>query len=295
VVRLRDDLELANGLIRRALGDQIAIHIDLAPDLWPVYVDSGQVQQMLLNLALNARDSMAEAGTFTLIARNTFLPERRAKHYAVSSGDYVTLEVCDSGCGMDENTRQRAFEPFFTTKPTGRGTGLGLTMVFGCMKQCGGFVDLRSQPDQGTTFTLWFPRSRVEAVIPSVVPSRPPGGSARALLVEDNAAVAQVTTLILESAGYEVTATRDPIAAIALWNDDPRDVLVTDVEMPKMSGIRLSQRLREQSPELRTLFITAHSSEQVDLHLRAGRSAVVTKPFGREELLLTLANLLKAT
>jgi CheY-like chemotaxis protein len=193
---------------------------------------------------------------------------------------------------MDEATRSRAFEPFFTTKAPGRGTGLGLAMVFGSMKQCGGFVEVQSRPRAGTTFTLWFPRAMQEPSRPVEIARDPPRATARVLLVEDNEPVANVARRILESAGYSVRVTLDPNQALNMWLAEPADVLVTDVEMPGMTGIRLSERLREHTPALRTLFITGHSTERIDLNVHPGRSAVVMKPFRRNELLLALEDVL---
>jgi two-component system, cell cycle sensor histidine kinase and response regulator CckA len=295
VVELARDLEESKGLIQRALGDRVSMRFELGSGVWPVFVDSGQVQQVLLNLALNARDAMPEGGTLLLSVSNRSLGAAEAQQRNERPGDYVTLRVMDTGIGMDEATRSRAFEPFFTTKPPGRGTGLGLAMVFGSMKQCGGFVEVQSQPRAGTTFTLWFPRATQSQPPQVEVVRDPPRASARVLLVEDNVAVATVATRILESAGYSVRVTLDPTQALKMWAAEPADVLVTDVEMPGMTGIRLSERLREHTPELRTLFITGHSTERIDLSAHAGRSVIVMKPFRRGELLHALAQVLART
>ncbi|HTU59522.1 MAG TPA: response regulator, partial [Polyangiales bacterium] len=285
VGRIADDLELAKNLILRALGDRIVLHIELAQDLWPVYVDSGQIQQVLLNLALNARDAMPEGGSFSIAARNATLDPDEARHRSVSSGDYVAVAVTDTGSGMTEDTQRRAFEPFFTTKPIGHGTGLGLAMVFGCMQSCGGFVELHSKLGTGTTFSLWFPRSRLEQTEPVAPVQAAQRSLASALLVEDNTAVAHVATMILKSAGYEVRVAHEPNQAIALWHARPADVLITDVDMPGMSGVKLSEQLKRHTPGIRTLFITGQSGEQLEA-AQTEHSAILTKPFRRQELLL---------
>jgi CheY-like chemotaxis protein len=284
-------VEVSKSLIRRALGDRIATHFELAPELWPVRVDSGQVQQILLNLALNARDAIPQGGSLSLRAQNTVLTPTEANARNERAGEYVALRVIDSGTGMDEATRMRVFEPFFTTKPIGAGTGLGLAMVFGSMKQCGGFVEVASRPGAGATFTLWFPRAAEAPAPPAAAISGPPRASGSVLLVEDNPAVANVAKLILESAGYAVLVTQDAERALDMWRAAPADVLITDIEMPGMSGMRLAERLREFTPNLRTLFITGHSNEQIEE--TAGRSAVVMKPFRRQELLVAVAKLLE--
>jgi CheY-like chemotaxis protein len=247
---------------------------------------------VLLNLALNSRDAMPEGGAFIVETRNVTLSEAEALRRNERAGDYVQLRVTDTGIGMDEATAKRAFEPFFTTKAPGRGTGLGLAMVFGAMKQCGGFVELRSSPSIGTTFTLWFPRSLPKTMPPAAPVRETPRLTARTLLVEDNIAVAAVTRRTLEAAGYAVRVAHDPNEALNVWKTEPADVLVTDVEMPGMSGVRLCERVRELTADLRTLFITGHSSERIELQDHAGRSAVVMKPFRRDDLLFELARLL---
>ncbi|HKU41963.1 MAG TPA: response regulator, partial [Polyangiales bacterium] len=295
VVELARELEECKPLFQRALGEGVALRIELDPDVDPVRVDSGQLQQILLNLALNARDAMPDGGSFTLRASNRQLSDGAAQHISERAGDYVTLRVMDTGSGMDEATRRKAFEPFFTTKPLGRGTGLGLSMVFGAMKQCGGFVELESQPRVGSTFTLWFPRAIRPAQQEPEHSSEPPRATASVLLVEDNEAVASVATRILESAGYSVRTTHVPEQALRICQTAPPDVLITDVEMPGMSGVKLSALLREREPELPVLYITGHSTERIELGEPDARTAIVMKPFRRSELLLALAELLGRT
>ena len=292
IVSLADDVNEATGLIQRALGAAVDLRCETAPDLWPVCVDSGQVQQVLLNLALNARDAMPERGVFTLAMKNELLDASRAALHGGRPGDYVTLSVTDTGAGMDAVTQQRAFEPFFTTKPPGRGTGLGLAMVFGTMKQCGGFVELQSQLGHGTTFRLWFPRADHEAPAPPGRLSVRARLRARVLLVEDNSAIRKVVERMIEGAGCSVRVASDPAEALRLWQTAPFDVLVTDVEMPGMSGVKLRERLCETTKELPTLFITGHSSERLDTILREGNCAVILKPFRGNELLTALNKLL---
>jgi PAS domain S-box-containing protein len=292
IVALADDIADSRDLIARALGDHIVSKYDLSAETWPVCVDAGQIQQMLLNLALNSRDAMPEGGSFVIETRNVTLSQEDALRRNERPGDYVQLRVTDTGCGMDEVTAKRAFEPFFTTKGPGRGTGLGLAMVFGSMKQCGGFVELRSKPSAGTTFTLWFPRSQPKSIPPTQPMREPPRLQARILLVEDNIPVATVTRRTLEAGGYVVRVVHDPNEALVIWKGEPADVLVTDVEMPGMSGLRLCELVREVSPDLRTLFITGNSSERIELEEHGGRSLVVMKPFRRDDLLFALARLL---
>jgi two-component system cell cycle sensor histidine kinase/response regulator CckA len=292
VAQLKSDVEESTGLIDRALGDRIVAHYAFEENAWPVRVDHGQIQQILLNLALNARDAMPEGGTLTFSIRNETLDPEHAELRDERPGEYVTLTVTDTGIGMDPATQARVFEPFFTTKPPGRGTGLGLAMVFGSMKQSGGFIKVKSQPRMGSSFTLWFPRASEEPTRSAPPGTAPPRARARVLLVEDNPAVAAVAKRILESAGYAVRVREDPREALQVWQAEPADVLVTDVEMPGMSGIQLRERLCQTTPDLRTLFITGHSSEPLDVFAQDKGSAVVMKPFSRNELLAALAQLL---
>jgi PAS domain S-box-containing protein len=289
VARLSDDIEESKGLVQRALGDRIVMYCALEIDEWPVFVDSGQIQQILLNLALNARDAMPEGGTFQLKTQNQLLRATSAAERGERAGQYVVLSVGDSGTGMDEAVRARVFEPFFTTKDAGRGTGLGLAMVFGAMKRCGGFVEVESRPGDGSTFVLWFPRAAHESE--RAITRRVAGSHAdvRVLLVEDNPAVADVTRRMLESSGYRVQVCCDPEQVVREWPQVRAQVLVTDIEMPGLSGIRLSERLRELTPELRTLFMTGHASERVDV---TGECAVLMKPFSRGQLMAALHGLL---
>lgn len=290
---LTEEIDESITLVQRALGSKIVTHLEHGPDLWPVYVDNGQIQQMLLNLALNARDAMPYGGEFTLRTRNAQLTTDEVSLHGIPPGNYVALSVADTGIGMDEVTRSRAFEPFYTTKTEGRGTGLGLAMVFAAMKQCGGFVHLHSSPGVGSTFELWFPRAAQDPPKAIERIDRPMRLRARVLLVDDNSSICTVIKRLLAGAGCTVQIVSDPLEALAIWRASPADVLVTDVEMPSMSGVELSERLRETTPELRTLFITGHSSERLDLQVRSGRCSVVMKPFRADELVRALASLLE--
>jgi CheY-like chemotaxis protein len=242
---------------------------------------------MLLNLALNARDAMLQGGTLSITARSQSLAPEEATKRQVQPGAYVVLAVRDTGVGMDAATLLRIFEPFFTTKEAGMGTGLGLCMVFGAMKQCGGFVEASSELGRGSCFQLWFPR-----VPPPLEPAADrAGGSERALhvlLVEDSEPVLKLATAMLNSAGHRVRVAASGAEALARWSEEPADVLVTDVVMPQMSGVTLAQDLRRQVPSLPVLFITGYLPDRVGLAAQSAHSAVVMKPFQRRELLAAL-------
>ncbi len=289
---LTREVEGAIQLLRRAVGDGISLRIDLAEESLVALVDEGQVQQVLLNLVLNARDAMQRGGAISVRMRCEPLSAELASEHDVKPGDYVTLSVSDTGHGMDEATQRRAFEPFFTTKRAGHGTGLGLAMVFGAMRQCQGFVELSSKPGGGATFKLWFPRLNA-APAPAIAEPKPPAAShARILLVEDNAAVSRVTAAMLKAGGYAVDIVSNATDAVRVWREEPRDLLVTDVAMPDISGVKLVEMLRSEHPELRVLFVTGYSSEQLGADLPPSQVSVLTKPFRHAELLAKVKALL---
>ncbi|HEY6726333.1 MAG TPA: PAS domain-containing protein, partial [Polyangiaceae bacterium] len=289
-VRLADEVNEARPLIERALGKQVSVVVD--DDARPgfVCVDSGQVHQVLLNLALNARDAMPQGGTFRIATHDRTLTAEAATKFQAQPGPYVTLDVADTGVGMDAATLARIFEPFFTTKEAGQGTGLGLAMVFGAMRQVSGFVEASSEPGAGSLFRLWFP-----AVPPPLEPgadrTRAAQGALRVLLVEDSEPVLRLALAMLTSAGHHVRAVASGEEALERWREEPADVLVTDVVMPQMSGTSLADELRRHDPLLPVLFITGYLPDRVGLATKSRLSAVVMKPFERRELLTALDEL----
>lgn len=283
-VRLADEVNEARPLLERAVGKQASIVVIDEADPGFVRVDSGQVHQILLNLALNARDAMPRGGTFRIATKDRMLSADDAKKHQVQAGPYVTLEVSDTGVGMDAATLARIFEPFFTTKEAGQGTGLGLAMVFGAMKQICGFVEATSERGAGTLFRLWFPQA-VPPLDAGSVQARSAGRALRVLLVEDSEPVLKLASAMLTSAGHHVRAATCGTEALALWREEPADVLVTDVVMPHMSGVTLAAELRLHDPLLPVLFITGYLPDRVGLTGKSELSAVVMKPFERRELL----------
>ena len=292
VTDLNDDVDAAQQLVRRALGDQIVLTNERAVRLRHVLIDSGQVQQMLLNLALNARDAMPQGGTLAISTQHQALTVEQARDNGVRAGDYVTLTVEDSGHGMDEATRDRVFEPFFTTKQAGHGTGLGWAMVFGAMKQNGGFVEVSSTLGKGTTFRLWFPCVDVEPTRASLSPQEAPRSRASILLVEDNEAVARVTLAMLKASGYRVRVASSAREALAAWQAEPADLLLTDVVMPETSGLQLAEQLRVRHAQLLVLFITGYSAEHLELEDSEKTCSVLSKPFRHGELVSAIEALL---
>jgi len=287
VAGIADEVKESRPLIERAVGKRVTIVLDCAPDVGFVCIDNSQVQQMLLNLALNAKDAMPQGGTLSITTRSQSLAGEEAKKRQVQPGSYVVLAVRDTGIGMDESTLPRIFEPFFTTKAAGMGTGLGLCMVFGAMKQCGGFVEASSELGSGSCFQLWFPR--VSPPLESLANrSRASERALHVLLVEDSEPVLKLASAMLHSAGHRVRVAASGAEALARWSEEPADVLVTDVVMPEMSGVTLADELRRQAPSLPVLFITGYLPDRVGLSAQAAHSAVVMKPFQRRELLSAL-------
>jgi len=239
----------------------------LEQSLGNVIADAGQVEQVVLNLAVNARDAMPEGGTLLIETAGVDLDEQYARsHSEVRPGPYVMLAVSDSGTGMDETTRQRLFEPFFTTKAQGKGTGLGLSTVYGIVKQSGGHIWVYSELGRGTTFKLYFPRVDAQAGEPALLSSTVPrGGKESILLAEDEADVRALGTRILVENGYRVWAASCGAEAreLAAAHRDEIDLLLTDVVMSDTTGPRLANQLRTLCPRLRVLFTSGYTDNVI--------------------------------
>ena len=277
-------------ILQRTLGEQIAIEAVLATDVWPIEVDRAQLENVLMNLAVNARDAMPLGGRLTIETVNTQLDEHYAQtHGEVEPGDYVMLAVTDTGMGMTPQVLARAFEPFFTTKDVGRGSGLGLSMTYGFVKQSGGHVKLYSEPGEGTTIKIYFPRERrsVPAERPAVAPAPARTGDEMILLVEDDPGVRQTITALLQSLGYSVVVASDGPEAIRLVNDGARpDLLLADIVLPKgMTGRQVSDAVGERLPGVKTLFMSGYTENAIIHHGRLDEGVVLlSKPFPRSQL-----------
>ena len=284
-----------NGLVRaieellvRTLGEQIRLDIHLADDLWPTRSDGHQLENALINLAINARDAMPHGGTLRIETRNTQLDEAGAQNHQVPAGDYLLLSVSDTGCGMSEDIIRHVFEPFFTTKPIGQGTGLGLPMVYGFVKQTGGYLHLESQVGQGTTLNLYLPRLiAAPADLPHSAPSDAPRGTGeRILVVEDDKVVRMLIVEVLEELGYRLIQASDAQSALGLMEQHaPLDLLLTDVGLPGMNGRQLADAARQRQPNLKVLFATgyAEGAELRDGYL-GNDMDMIAKPFSFESL-----------
>ena len=291
VVDLREVLDDTGRMLRRLLGEHIDLAIVPGPIVSPVVADRGQLGQVLVNLAVNARDAMPDGGRLTIGARDTPLTEEYAdSHLAVSPGSYVLLAVSDTGRGMTPEVRARIFEPFFTTKPRGKGTGLGLSTVFGIVKQCGGHIFVYSEPGQGTTVKIYLPRAEAAAgaVAPTVEAAPDAQRPGTILLVEDDASIRAVTRRLLETGGYTVLEAATPSKArdFAEHYAGPIHLLLTDVVMPEMSGPQLAALIREQRTDLPVLYMSGYADDAIVHHGRLDPGAeFLPKPFTPESLL----------
>jgi PAS domain S-box-containing protein len=272
-------------MLRRLIPENIDVVTTLSNDLWRVKADPGQLDQVIMNLAINARDAMPQGGSITLATHNTELDESYTRtHPGVQPGAYVQVTVCDTGCGMDEQTQLHIFEPFFTTKEIGKGTGLGLATVYGIVKQSGGHISLQSAAGQGTTFRIYLPRVTESAPAVESEPSllKAARGTETVLLVEDEDKVRSLGCLILRSNGYTVLEARDGPDALAIAEQmsGPIHLVVTDVVMPQMSVRQLVDRLTVRYPALKVLYCSGHSDEALEGHGIVDKDApFLQKPF----------------
>ena len=282
-------IEDMRGLLQRTLGAHVALELKLGDDLWPALVDPAQLETALLNLVVNARDAMPESGWLTLETANVTLDADFAEaRHEVTPGDYVRVAVSDTGTGMTPEVLERAFEPFFTTKPKDRGTGLGLSMVYGFVKQSSGHVAVYSEPGEGTTVRLYLPRAgAAEEVAEKPEIASMPRGEASVLLVEDDDLVRRYTHDQLAALGYRVQSAADGFEAkTILESDAPFDLLLTDIVMPGgMSGRDLARIAVELRPELKVLYMSGYTENAIVHHGRLDPGvSLLSKPFRRADL-----------
>jgi PAS domain S-box-containing protein len=275
-------------LLSPTLGRQIEIKTVLGGDVWPALVDPGQLSSALVNLAINARDAMADGGTLTFTTSNITVDGRDAPGGIDRLDDYVVIEVTDTGTGIPESIRDKIFDPFFSTKETGQGTGLGLSMVFGFAKQSGGNIEVDSEEGRGTTFRIYLPKADFEASqLPSADDLQSTGGTETILCVEDDASVRAYVIAQLESLGYRAIAASNAAEALAIADGGAEfDLLFTDVVMPgRMNGKQLAERMRLRRPSLRVLFTSGYTDHTIIRDGRIMRDVFfLSKPYRRPQL-----------
>ena len=290
ILNLNRIIRHLENILGRMIGQDIELELRLASDLGSIRADPGQLEQVITNLVINARDAMTHGGRLTVETENVDLDDvYAARHLEVTAGQHILLKITDTGCGMDQTTQQRLFEPFFTTKEPGKGTGLGLSTVYGIVKQSGGHICVHSELGRGTTFQVYLPRFIEDPVSPSTEIECPAltAGSEVILLVEDEEAVRKCTTRILQAAGYIVIpAARG--AEAQQWcaqHDEKIHLLLTDVVMPKMDGHQLAEELLLTRPDLRVLYMSGHTDNAIvhDGILLPGTN-LLSKPFTQAEL-----------
>lgn len=280
------------------IGEHIRVETRLADDLDMLHADPGQLEQVLMNLCLNARDAMPRGGTVTIDTRNLLVDEEHAaSHIAMSPGRHVLMSVSDTGDGMNEETRARVFDPFFTTKAQGKGTGLGLSTVYGIVKQSGGSIWVYSEVGLGTTFKLYFPVSGPDGSSGERAPFASAGvGSERILVVDDEDAIRHLVRRLLTNAGYEVvevSSGREALARVRDREAPPVDLVLTDLVMPEMSGTQLAAELDRERPRVKILLATGYSTDAVAGRLPADRDwNLIGKPFSIDHLLREVRRIL---
>jgi PAS domain S-box-containing protein len=285
-------------LLRRTLGEQVKLSIEATPDCWHALTDPNQLESAVLNLAINARDAMPEGGHLTIGASNVVLDTGAAGGPGhLEPGAYVAVSVTDTGAGMPDDVKEKAFDPFFTTKPTGQGTGLGLSMVYGFARQSGGHAHIASRVGQGTTVTLYLPRAAAEAKAPAEPGTAAPGGDGETVLVvEDVASVRMLIVEVLTDLGYRTIEATDASEALpVIGSSRPIDLLVSDVGLPGLNGRQIADYARTRRPGLKVLFVTGYAGDAAarGAALDPGM-AIITKPFAIDQLASKIREMLSS-
>ncbi|MFG1465042.1 PAS domain S-box protein [Xanthobacter sp. DSM 24535] len=297
-----DANELISGmeeLLKRSLGEQVLLQTELVPDLWPTLSDANQLENAVLNLAINARDAMPEGGQLTIATMNTVIAESEQRGQDVlEAGEYTLIRVEDTGVGMEPAVLAKVFEPFFTTKPIGQGTGLGLSMIYGFAKQSRGHVRLESKLGLGTTVSLYLPRYKGDLIdeVRNAPDALPKGTGQAVLLVEDDPAVRLLIGEVLRDLGYACIEAGDALAALPIIASDVRlDLMISDVGLPGMNGRQLAALARERRPSLKILFVTGYAERAVEQakFLDPGME-MVSKPFTLDALALKINEMIGA-
>ena len=299
VLNCNDTISGMLNLLQRLIGEDIDLVWSPQAELWPVKVDPSQLDQILANLCVNARDAISGVGKITIETENISFDEAYCEnHLDFIPGDYVLLALSDNGCGMDKDTLAHIYEPFFTTKEMGKGTGLGLSTVYGIVRQNNGFMNVYSEFNQGTTFRIYLPRYTENDESPHLIGIEPPValGQETILLVEDEPAILAMTKVMLERLGYTVLPANTPSEAIRLaeLNKSNIDILLTDVVMPEMTGRDLVRLMRPLYPNLRTLFMSGYTANVIAHHGVLDQGVqFIEKPFSKKDLAAKIKEVLR--
>jgi CheY-like chemotaxis protein len=278
-----------DGLLRQAAGRRCELQLTSHPQLWACHVDQTQLETALLNLVLNGRDALPNGGVIKIEARNVVIEKGTIN--GLEPGRYVGLSVTDNGCGMSPATVECAFDPFYTTKPTGEGTGLGLSMVYGFVTQSGGQVTIESVVDAGTTVTLYLPRTDRSSDDARIDRTRtPPLIRGRILVVDDNEQILRITSAMLVSLGYRVLSARNGVEALQMLRDDASvELLFSDVRMPLgIDGVELARAAKQQSRGIKILLTSGYADEVFARHQASDEFSVIRKPFSKVDLVRCL-------
>jgi CheY-like chemotaxis protein len=296
---LNDQILQVQTLLERTIPKMIKIELDLGKDLKIIHADSAQIEQILLNLALNASHAMPDEGKITIKTRNFLLDEDvRTTHWGTYRGEYVLLNIADTGHGIEKEVQHRMFEPFFTTKAPGQGTGLGLSMVYGIVKNHHGHIECDSEPGAGTRFNIYFPVAKSENVQQDEIVTQKENiatGNETIFLIEDDELILDALKRMLEHFGYAVTTATNAEKAIEIYLAEQKsiDLVILALNMPGMGGQKCLERLLEIKPELKTIVTSGYSSAAIveDIH-KSGTFVFVEKPYQFEDLLRKIRQVL---
>ncbi|MCX6986415.1 MAG: ATP-binding protein, partial [Lentisphaerae bacterium] len=298
IIDLNDVVSNINTMLRRVVKENISMTMVTGYDLWQIKADPGQIEQIIMNLVINARDAMPDGGTLTLETANVEINEaNRLSHYSeFKPGFYVLLSVSDSGCGMDEKVRKHIFEPFFTTKEVGKGTGLGLATVYGILKQSNACVDVQSEPGKGTKFRIYFPRAVNESAVSEESPELAviPRGTETILLAEDENIMRQMLRDFLQSIGYTVITACDGNEALELFEGHKGQIhlLLTDIVMPGTTGFELAKQMKKLAPEIKLLFMSGYAKPSDTLKMMNITDNLIDKPINLHKMAVKLREIL---
>lgn len=302
ILELNPIIENIIQFLPRSLGDKIQLITRLDKQLWPVKADASRLEQVVVNLAVNARDAMPQGGKLIIETSNQVLDQHyRATHPEVACGNYVTLAISDTGQGMPPHVMDHIFEPFFTTKPKGKGTGMGLTTVYGIVRQFGGHINCYSEVKRGTTFKIYLPQAQgavntnpTDAASPE---AHLPGGHETILVVDDEAHIADMVSHLLTELGYQTVPANSGREAQTRFDQaaKPMDLVITDIVMPEMNGVELVKQLRQKKPELKALYMSGYTTQAaLQIGVLKPKTAFLQKPFNFETLAQSVRNLLDA-